>query len=88
MVVPDAHTVAIVASHLGMPIGQLRPGRRDPDGESTRINRGPFEGIGTRSEIRAGSRNRSNRITGSMATRRFQAAASTAARVASYSASS
>ncbi len=88
MVVPDAHTVAIVAPHPGTPIGQLRTGRRDPDGESTRINPGALEGIGTRSEIRAGSRNRSSRITGSMATRRFQAAASTAARVASYSPSS
>ena len=41
--IPDAHTVAIVASHLGTPIGQLRVGKYDLDGESTQLNKNSLE---------------------------------------------
>ena len=41
--IPDAHTVAIVASHLGTPIGQLRVGKYDLDGESTQLNKDSLE---------------------------------------------
>lgn len=41
--IPDAHTVAIVASHRGEPIQSLRPGPYDLDGEATRINRDSLE---------------------------------------------
>ena len=37
--IPDAHTVAIVASHLGTPIGQLEVRQYDLDGESTQLSR-------------------------------------------------
>ena len=36
--IPDAHTVAIVASHLGAPIQSLRAGKYDLDGEDTQLN--------------------------------------------------
>ena len=36
--IPDAHTVAIVASHSGTPIGGLRAGAHDLDGARTQIN--------------------------------------------------
>ena len=36
--IPDAHTVAIVASHLGTPIGQLEVRQYDLDGEGTQLN--------------------------------------------------
>ena len=36
--IPDAHTVAIVASYLGLPIRDLRPGPYDLDGDQTQIN--------------------------------------------------
>ena len=54
------------------PSDSCAPGRHDSDAEPARLNRGALEGIGTRSEIRAGSCNRSSRITGSTATRRFR----------------
>ena len=38
MEIPDAHTVAIVASHLGAPIGELRAGKYDLDGVPTQLN--------------------------------------------------
>ena len=41
--IPDAHTVAIVASHLGTPIGQLEVRQYDLDGESTQLNRESLE---------------------------------------------
>ena len=36
--IPDAHTVAIVASHLGAPIQSQRAGKYDLDGEDTQLN--------------------------------------------------
>lgn len=36
--IPDAHTVAIVASHLGAPIQSLRTGKYILDGEDTQLN--------------------------------------------------
>ena len=41
--IPDAHTVAIVASYLGTPIGQLSVGRHELDGESTQLNKDSLE---------------------------------------------
>ena len=37
--IPDAHTVAIVASWLGLPIRDLRVGKYDIDGQATRLNK-------------------------------------------------
>ncbi len=36
--IPDAHTVVIVASHLGAPIQSLSAGKYDLDGEDTQLN--------------------------------------------------
>lgn len=41
--IPDAHTVAIVASYLGVPIRDLRPGPYDLGGEQTQVNRDSLE---------------------------------------------
>lgn len=42
--IPDAHTVAIVASHLGVPVESLRAGPYELDGETTtQLNRGSLE---------------------------------------------
>ena len=41
--IPDAHTVAIVASHLGTPIGRLRVGKYDLDAEATQLNKDSLE---------------------------------------------
>ena len=41
--IPDAHTVAIVASRLGTPIGRLRIGKYDLDGEATQLNKDSLE---------------------------------------------
>lgn len=42
--IPDAHTVAIVASHLGIPVESLRAGRYDLDTDtSTQVNRDPLQ---------------------------------------------
>lgn len=41
--IPDAHTVAIVASHLGAPIQSLRAGKYDLDGEDTQLNSSSLE---------------------------------------------
>ena len=40
---PDAHTVALVASHLGAPIQSLRAGKYDLDGEDTQLNSSSLE---------------------------------------------
>ena len=37
--IPDAHTVAIVASHLGVPIGQLEVRQYDLEGERAQLSR-------------------------------------------------
>lgn len=40
----DAHTVAIVASHLGIPVEDLQPGPYELDAETTtQLNRGSLE---------------------------------------------
>lgn len=41
--IPDAHTVAIVASHLGAPIQSLGAGKYDLDGEATQLNSSSLE---------------------------------------------
>ena len=41
--IPDAHTVAIVASHLGIPIGELEVRQYDLEGERTQLNREALE---------------------------------------------
>ena len=41
--IPDARTVAIVASHLGAPIGQLEVRQYHLDGESTQLSRESLE---------------------------------------------
>ena len=41
--IPDAHTVAIVASHLGTPIGQLEVRQYDLDGKPTQLSRESLE---------------------------------------------
>lgn len=42
--IPDAHTVAIVASHFGVPVQDLRPGRYDLDEDTpTQVNGEPLE---------------------------------------------
>ena len=43
MEIPDAHTVAIVASRLGAPIGELRAGKYDLDGAPTQLNPNSLE---------------------------------------------
>lgn len=40
---PDAHTVAVVAAHLGMPISELRVGPYRVNENPTQINKGPLE---------------------------------------------
>lgn len=49
--IPDAHTVAIVASHLGAPIQSLRAGKYDLDGETP--NSTPLRWSGTSSRSRS-----------------------------------
>ena len=41
--IPDARTVAIVASHLGAPIGQLEVRQYHLDGEPTQLSRESLE---------------------------------------------
>ena len=41
--IPDAHTVAVVASHRGTPIGRLEPGQYDLGSRRVQLNRGPLE---------------------------------------------
>ena len=41
--IPDAHTVAIAASHLGIPIGQLEVRQYDLEGERAQLNRESLE---------------------------------------------
>ena len=41
--IPDAHTVAIVASHLGIPVGQLEVRQYDLDGERAQLSRESLE---------------------------------------------
>lgn len=41
--IPDAHTVAIVAAHIGEPLSTLRVGPYEVNDTSTQINAGPLE---------------------------------------------
>ena len=41
--IPDAHTVSIVASHRGTPIGQLEVRQYDLDGERAQLSRDSLE---------------------------------------------
>ena len=41
--IPDTHSVTIVASHLGRPVGEITPGRYEVHGENPQVNDEPLE---------------------------------------------
>lgn len=41
--IPDTHSVTIVASHLGKPVGEITPGRYEVHGENPQVDAEPLE---------------------------------------------